>query len=94
MPLFQSGPNERLNGKPLDRTNALMMVKRRCEGAGIDALVCNHTFRAVGITAYLESGGSIEKAAHYAGHSSTRTTQIYDRRQDIGSPEDIARTTL
>jgi len=35
-----------------------------------------------------------EKAAYYAGHSSPRTTHIYDRRRDIGNAEDIARTRL
>ena len=83
-----------LTGQPLHRVNALAMIKRRVEQAGIDSVVCCHTFRAVGITAYLESGGAIEKAAYYAGHAATRTTQIYDRRRDIGSAEDIGRTRL
>ena len=105
-PLFQSGQwrpasdelelprRVCLTGLPLDRKAALRMIKRRAEQAGIDSVVCCHTFRAVGITAYLENDGAIEKAAHYAGHSSTRTTQIYDKRRDIGSANDIARTRL
>lgn len=36
----------------------------------------NHTFRATGITAYLKNGGTLEKAANIANHSSTRTTQL------------------
>ncbi|SEL63563.1 hypothetical protein [Nitrosovibrio tenuis] len=31
---------------------------------------------------YLKNGGSLEKAAAMANHSSTRTTQLYDRRHD------------
>jgi hypothetical protein len=31
---------------------------------------CCHTFRAMGITAYLESGGTIEKAQAIAAHQS------------------------
>jgi hypothetical protein len=35
-----------------------------------------------GITAYLENGGTLEKARQMAAHASTRTTQLYDRRED------------
>jgi hypothetical protein len=34
------------------------------------------------ITAYLENGGTLEKARQMAAHASTRTTQLYDRRKD------------
>jgi hypothetical protein len=46
-------------------------IKARAEAADIDSVVCCHTFRAVAITVYLEADGAIEKAAHYAGDSST-----------------------
>ena len=42
----------------------------------------NHSFRATGITAYLKNGGTLEKAAAMANHTSTRTTQLHDRRRD------------
>jgi len=42
----------------------------------------NHSFRATGITAYLKNGGTLEKAAQMANHASTRTTQLYDRRAE------------
>jgi integrase/recombinase XerD len=38
-----------------------------------------HTFRATGITAYLENGGTIENAQAIAAHESPRTTKLYDR---------------
>jgi hypothetical protein len=38
--------------------------------------------RGTGITADLENGGSFEKARQMAAHSSTRTAQLYDRRED------------
>ena len=41
--------------------------------------ICCHTFRATGITAYLEAGGTIEKAQAIAAHESPRTTKLYDR---------------
>ena len=38
------------------------MVKRRVRQAGLPASTCNHTFRATGITVFLENGGSEEEA--------------------------------
>jgi integrase/recombinase XerD len=58
------------------------MVWRRAKAAGITTEVCNHTFRGTGITAYLENRGPLEKARQMAAHASTRTTQLYDRRED------------
>src|SRR5262249_53405703 len=49
--------------------------------AGLSTDVCNHTFRGTGITTYLENGGTLEKARQMAAHASTRTTQLYDRRE-------------
>ncbi|MGA8694398.1 MAG: tyrosine-type recombinase/integrase, partial [Xanthobacteraceae bacterium] len=57
-------------------------IERRTEAAGIETKICNHSFRATGITAYLKNGGTLEKAASMANHASTRTTQLYDRRSD------------
>ena len=48
----------------------------------IRSLSVSSSFRASGITAYLENGGVLEKAAAMAAHASTRTTQLYDRRDD------------
>jgi integrase len=49
----------------------------------------NHSFRATGITAYLKNGGTPEKAAALAKHASTRTTQLYDRRRDGVSLDEV-----
>jgi hypothetical protein len=46
-------------------------------GSRPEPLLSNHSFRATGITAYLKNGGTLEKAAVMANHSSTRTTQLY-----------------
>lgn len=46
--------------------------------------------RAMGITAYLENGGTIDKAAH----ESPRTTKLYDRTSDVISLDEIERITL
>jgi len=71
-----------LSSTPLADGNARVMINRRAKAAGIEARINNHTFRASGITAYLENGGVLEKAAVMAAHASTRTTQLYDRRND------------
>jgi hypothetical protein len=49
-------------------------------------LIGNHSFRGTGITAFLKNGGAIENAAAMVNHTSTRTTQLYDRRRDDVSP--------
>jgi hypothetical protein len=51
----------------------------------------NHTFRATGITAYLKNCGSLENAAAMANHASTRTTQLYDRRRDGFTLDEVER---
>ena len=42
-----------------------------------------------GITAYLENGGTIEKAQAIAAHASPRTTKLYDRTSDVLTLEEI-----
>jgi integrase len=55
------------------------MIKRRARKAGLNERICCHTFRATGITAYLENGGTLENAQVIAAHESPRTTKLYDR---------------
>ena len=78
-----------LSGQPMTQAMTWEMLQRRANAAGIDTAVCNHTFRATGITAYLTHGGTIERAAVIAGHRSTRTTQLYDRRADDVTLDEI-----
>jgi hypothetical protein len=47
-----------------------------------------------GITAYLKNGGTLEKAAAMANHASTRTTQLYDRRRDEVSLDEVERIVI
>jgi integrase/recombinase XerD len=81
-------------GERLHRTNAWQMVRRRAKAAGLTTKVCNHTFRGTGITAYLENGGTLEKARQMAAHASTRTTQLYDRREDRVTLDEIVRINI
>jgi integrase/recombinase XerD len=41
-----------------------------------------HSFRVTGITDYLTNNGKLKVAQPMAGHSSPRTTGLYDRRSD------------
>ncbi len=56
--------------------------------------VCNDGFRATGITAYLKNGGTLEKAADLANHSSTGATQLYDRRSDEVTLDEVKRAGI
>jgi integrase len=83
-----------LSPRPLPQANAYEMVRRRALAAGISTAIGNHTFRATGITAYLKNGGTLENAATMANHASTRTTQLYDRRRDDVSLDEVERIHL
>ena len=95
-PLFRTigrGTGE-LTTTPLPQANAYAMIRRRAAAAGIETKIGNHTFRATGITAYLKNGGTLEKAAAMANHASTRTTQLYDRRRDEMSLDEVERVAI
>lgn len=81
----------KLTRTPLPQANAYAMIGRRATAAGIETKVGNHSFRATGITAYLKNGGTLENAAAMANHASTRTTQLYDRRHDDISLDEVER---
>jgi integrase len=95
-PLFRSADRRsgRLNERLLRRNNALDMVKRRAKAAGFPPRICCHTFRATGITAYLEEGGTIEKAQAIAFHESPKTTKLYDRTSDQIDLDEIERIRI
>ena len=48
------------------------VIKRRARQAGLPMTTCCHTFRATGITTYLQNGGTIEHAQQIANHESPR----------------------
>jgi hypothetical protein len=57
------------------------MIQRRAKPAG-------HTFA---ITAYLKNGGTLEKTAQMANHSST---QLYDRRAEEVTLDEVERILI
>ena len=95
-PLFRStrGRSKVLTRQAMSSTDVLRMIKRRAAAAGLSKTTCCHTFRATGITAYLENGGSVEHAQQIAAHESPRTTKLYDRRNDAISLDEIERIVL
>src|SRR3546814_3176884 len=88
-PLFRTiaRGTKRLSETPLPQANAFAMVRRRAAAAEIGTAIGNHSLRATGITTYLKNGGTLEPAATMANHSSTRTTQLYDRRSEEHTSE-------
>jgi integrase len=95
-PLFRTigRGTDALTTTPLPQANAYAMIRRRAAAADIETKIGNHTFRATGITAYLKNGGTLEKAAAMANHASTRTTQLYDRRRDDVSLDEVERILI
>jgi len=67
------------------------MIGRGAKAAGIAAPICNHTFRATGITAYLSNGGALEHAQEMAAHESPRTTKFYDRTTERLTQDEVER---
>jgi site-specific recombinase XerD len=95
-PLFRTigRGTDTFTATPLPQANAYQMIRRRAAAAGIATRIGNHTFRATGITAYLKNGGTLEKAAAMANHASTRTTQLYDRRRDDVTLDEVERVSI
>ena len=94
-PLFRTVDKRRnLTDRRLTRDDALRMVKRRAAAADLPDSICCHTFRATGITAYLEAGGSIENAQAIAAHESPRTTKLYDRTGDEITLDEVERIQI
>ena len=80
-----------LTRTPLPQSNAYAMIGPRALDAGVATKLGNHSLRTTGITAYPKNGGTLEKAAQMANHASTRTTQLYDRRREELSLDEVER---
>lgn len=95
LPLFRSlGRDRLLTDNPMHRVDVLRMIKRRAAQANLPTSTCCHTFRATGITAYLENGGTIERAQQIAAHESPRTTKLYDRTSDEITLDEVERIMI
>ena len=93
--LFRSIDRHRtLTTRPMSRIDAWKMIKRRAKAIGLPEEICNHTFRATGITAYLENSGTIEHAQQIANHESPKTTKLYDRTSDQITLDEVERILI
>jgi integrase len=61
------------------------------QGWALTVKIGCHTFRATGITAYLEAGGTLENAQAMAAHESPRKTKLYDRTGDEITLDEVER---
>ncbi|HEV2651681.1 MAG TPA: tyrosine-type recombinase/integrase [Rhizomicrobium sp.] len=95
-PLFRTigRGTSKLTTRPLPQANAWAMIERRRKAAGIETKIGNHSMRGTGITTFLKNGGTLETAAKMANHASTRTTQLYDRRHDEMSLDEVERILI
>jgi site-specific recombinase XerD len=95
-PLFRSalGRTGILSDRPVHRIDAYQMVRRRTAAAGLNGRLGCHVFRATGITAYLEAGGTLENAQAMAAHESPRTTKLYDRTGDAITLDEVERIQI
>ncbi len=84
----------RLTGKPLAQADAYRMIQRRAAASDVATRIGCHSWRARGITAYLENGGLLEHAQKMAAHASARTTKLYDRRGEAISLDEVERISL
>ncbi len=70
------------------------MIKRRVRAAGLPESAGCHTFRATGITAYRENGGSLERAQTIAAHANPRATSLYDHSEDKITAAELERVGI
>jgi site-specific recombinase XerD len=88
------GRTGELTENPMARFDVWRMIRRRAKDAGIDAEACRHTFRATGVTAYFENGGTLENAQLMAAHESPRTTKLCDRTGDEITLAEVERIVI
>jgi site-specific recombinase XerD len=94
--LFRSakGRSGELSDRPMSQSDVYRMIGRRAEAAGVATQIGCHSFRATGITEYLRNGGRLEVAQQMANHESSRTTGLYDRRNDQISLDEVERILI
>ena len=76
------------------RQIVLAMIKWRTEAAALPYSTCCHTFRATGITTYLQNGGTLEHAQTLANHKSPRTSKLYYRTREELSFDEVERIKI
>jgi site-specific recombinase XerD len=95
-PLFRTAPGTgaKLTGNHMRTADVWRMVRRRIKQTPIRTKVGCHSFRATGITCYLENKGTLEKAQQMACHASPRTTKLYDRTNDQITLDEVEKISI
>ena len=75
----------------MDRTTVWKLVQTRARALRTQETSGCHSFRATGITAYMDGGGSLDIAQRIAGHAQLSTTKIYARSRDRVTIAEIQR---
>jgi hypothetical protein len=76
------------------QANAHATIVRHAATAGIATEPSTHNFRATGIKAYFSNGGALKKAAPMTNHASTRIAQLYERRREQLSLDEVERISV
>jgi site-specific recombinase XerC len=85
------GKTGKLSRRPLVRTDAADMLKRRLKQAGLPAHYSPHSFRATGITNFLENDGTLEAAQRIARSRGQPDHETLRRRGQKVLLEDMER---
>jgi integrase len=100
-PLFRAvRKGNKLTENPMAREDVFAMIKRRAKAAALPYSTCCHTFRATGITTYMQNGGTLEHAqqslrtSRHAPPSCTiaRRTRFRSMRSSASESEIASRT--
>ena len=82
-PLFRTAAGRKLglSARAMNGVDICRLVKRRLKTAGLPTLASPHSFRACVATDLLTQGVALEDVQYLLGHSDSRVTKLYDRRQ-------------
>jgi site-specific recombinase XerD len=82
-PLFRTagGRKGTLSQRPISGVDICRLVKRRLKAAGLPTIISPHSFRSCAATDLLVQGVALEDVQYLLGHSDSRVTKLYDRRQ-------------
>jgi hypothetical protein len=84
-----------LTDRPMHRTDAYQMVRRRTAEAGLNGkLGCLCFARPGSLPTSIEAGSTLENAQAMTAHESPRTTKLYDRAGDEITLDEVERITI
>jgi integrase/recombinase XerD len=96
MPLFPAFSENRevIKTRHMTRVNVWGLIQTRARAVGLEKRIGCHSFRATGLTAYMNAGGQLDIAQRIAGHSQLSTTKIYDRSKDRVTIDEIEKVSF